>query len=696
MGLRRAFGLGLVVAAMGCFLARTDEAAGAPREERGAPERVRILDVPFVPQSEALCGGAAVAMVQRFWGETGVQAEDFAALLESGHDGIRTGTLVSALSASGWSALAWPGTPIDVRGHLAQGRPIIALIRVRKDSYHYVVLAAWANGWVVLHDPNSGPFRTMREAEFADAWSGTENWALLLLPRPRSRERDVRPAVDSSTPPVAPTGCDALLEAGVLLARQGETVEAELTFLATQSLCPDFAGPLRERAGLRFRADDWEGASRLAESALALDPNDAHAWRLLAGSRFLSGEVEGALAAWNHVSEPRTDLTRVDGLTRIRYATVTDQLDLPPGRLLTPAAFRQARRRLAEIPAQSGFRLSLKPLPGGTTRVNVTLLERPRVFDDRWGVGRAGVRALTGREISLAIASPTGNGEVWVAGWRWWENRPRVSFALAVPAAGGRPGIWRLEGFWEQQAYAVPAPPGTAGAAGAAVTREERRRTALSFSDWLGPDLRFEIGAALDTWVDRGVYLSLDGNMESRWVNDRVALLVQGARWAGLENDVPFGTGGASLTWCETGLERCDAWQGRLGIFHATSHAPLALWSGAGTGHGRVPLLRAHPLLDGGILTGRVFGRTLAHGTIERQAWPWTVGPTRLGWALFLDAAKTWDPGRAGPGERTPWQVDGGTGLRLRSPGGKGQLRIDAARGFEDGRSAVSVGWRMP
>jgi hypothetical protein len=171
-----------------------------------------------------------------------------------------------------------------------------------------------------------------------------------------------------------------MVVAGILLARQGDTAEAELDFLAAQSLCPTSAAPLRERAGLRFHAEDWSGASRLAERALALDPGDVHARRLLAGSRFLAGDVDGALRAWNHLSEPRADLTRIDGLTRIRYSAVAGQIDLPPGRLLTPKAYRQARRRLAEMPAQLESRLSVKPMPEGTAQVNVTLLERPSVL----------------------------------------------------------------------------------------------------------------------------------------------------------------------------------------------------------------------------------------------------------------------------------------------------------------------------
>ena len=672
-------------------------AAGAetPPDERGAAvEQVQLLDVPYVPQSGALCGGAALAMVLRYWGEPGVLADDFTALMEAGQAGIRTGALVKAVEARGWTALPLPGTAAEVEDHLAHGRPIIVLIRSGTDSFHYVVLVAWANGWVIIHDPNVGPFRAVRESEFNIAWSGSGNWALLVLPPQGTSEPVAQdPATADPQPHSAPDECGAMMDAGILMAQQGDTAQAELEFLAAQSLCPASAAPLRERAGLRFRAEDWAGASQLAECALALDASDAHSWRLLGGSRFLAGDVEGALRAWNHLSEPRTDLTRIDGLTRTRFSAVAGQLDLPPGRLLTPQAFRQARRRLAELPAQSASRLSLRPAPEGRIQVNVALLERPAVFDGPLDAASVGIKAITEREISLDVSSPTGNGELWTAGWRWWQDRPRVSLALAVPAAGGRPGIWRLDGFWERQAYAARVVSGSSGTTRAQVIREERRRTALSFSDWIGADVRLEIGAALDEWVDRGSHLSLEGSAETRWAHDRLALGAQVERWIGLASAAPFGAGGLSLKWSSSGLERCDAWLGRLGISNATSHAPLALWSGAGTGYGRAPLLRAHPLLNGGVVEGRVFGRTLVHGTIEKQAWPWKLGLLQFGWALFIDGAKPWATGQA---DGIPWQVDGGAGLRVRGLGMRGQLRIDAARGFIDGNSAVSLGWQIP
>jgi hypothetical protein len=668
--------------------------ADAPSDESRPSETVQLLDVPFVPQKEALCGGAAMAMVMRYWGEPGVLADDFAALIEPGQTGIRTGALVKAAEAYGWTALPLPGTPAEVEAHLALGRPIIALIRSGADSFHYVVLVAWANGQVIIHDPNVGPFRAIRESEFNIAWSGSGNWALLILPPPGAGEPAApSPATADSQSFSAPDECGAMMEAGILSAQQGDTAQAELEFLAAQSLCPASAAPLRERAGLRFRAEDWAGASRMAQCALALDPSDAHSWRLLGGSRFLAGDVEGALRAWNHLSEPRTDLTRIDGLARTRFSAVAGQLDLPPGRLLTPSAFRQARRRLAEMPAQLESRLSLRPVPEGSIQVNVALLERPPVPDGPLDMASVGIKAITGREITLDVASPTGNGELWTAGWRWWKDRPRISLALAVPAAGGRPGIWRLDGSWERQAYAARVVSGPSDPARVQVIREERRRTALSFSDWIGPDVRLEIGAALDLWVDRGSHLSLEGGAETRWARDRLSLSARVARWISLESGDPFGIGDLTLKGCSSGLERCDAWLGWLGISSATSHAPLALWSGAGTGCGRAPLLRAHPLLDGGVVDSRVFGRTLVHGTIEKQTWPWSLGLLRLGWALFVDGAKPSATRQAGG---TAWQVDGGAGLRVRGLGMPGQLRIDAARGFRDGNSAVSVGWQIP
>src|SRR5687767_15185360 len=114
------------------------------RAQQSAPEpAVRLLDVPYIQQSEALCGGAAAAMVMRYWGATGVYATSFADLVRPEAGGIRSDDLLRALQARGWDARAFKGDSSLVRSHLAKRRPIVALIEDRPGSYHYVVLVSW-------------------------------------------------------------------------------------------------------------------------------------------------------------------------------------------------------------------------------------------------------------------------------------------------------------------------------------------------------------------------------------------------------------------------------------------------------------------------------------------------------------------------------------------------------------------------
>jgi hypothetical protein len=40
------------------------------------------LSVPYLPQTEAMCGGAAVAMLFRYWGDTHADIQQFAALAD--------------------------------------------------------------------------------------------------------------------------------------------------------------------------------------------------------------------------------------------------------------------------------------------------------------------------------------------------------------------------------------------------------------------------------------------------------------------------------------------------------------------------------------------------------------------------------------------------------------------------------------
>jgi hypothetical protein len=248
-----------------------------------------------------------------------------------------------------------------------------------------------------------------------------------------------------------------------------------------------------------------------------------------------------------------------------------------------------------------------------------------------------------------------------------------------------------VEGFRERQTYEVEAPSGPDGAVRPSLQREDRRRSALSFADWIGVDLRLEVGAALDKWSGRGSYVSFESKLDVRLADDRLALGAELAQWTSLERGAPFQSGGLLAQWSTKHLEN-GGWQARIGVSRATAEAPLALWPGAGTGHGREPLLRAHPLLVDGVVAGRAFGRTLFYTGLERQSWTCAVGSLRLGWILYVDGAKPWDPlSSAG----VPFQVDGGAGVRIAGWGTRGEFRITAGHGFEDGRSALSVSWEV-
>jgi ABC-type bacteriocin/lantibiotic exporter with double-glycine peptidase domain len=142
-----------------------------------------LLDVPYLPQTEALCGGASAAMVMRYWGARDVYPDDFASLVDRSAGGIHTSALVRALEARHWIAVAGPGDLTQLTREVARGRPVIALVEDRPGRYHYVVVVAANDREVVLHDPARAPSRRVEAAKFDAAWQKSQHWMLILLPK---------------------------------------------------------------------------------------------------------------------------------------------------------------------------------------------------------------------------------------------------------------------------------------------------------------------------------------------------------------------------------------------------------------------------------------------------------------------------------------------------------------------------------
>jgi len=650
------------------------------------------LDVPYVHQTDAMCGGAAAAMLFRFWGDAHAGIREFDALVDRAKGGITTDSLTSAVEARHWRVQQTAGS-IDALGAALHARtPVIVLLEDHPNRYHYVVVVGIRGDRIVVNDPAWGPNRPIAAHEFTRRWQAARFWSLVILPPAGG----LAAAAEAPAPVVADApssdACDRLLSDAIDRVRQQGADRADAIFAPVRAQCPASAGPLRELAGVRFAERRYREAASLAEQAVSRDHHDEYAWEVLASSRFVLNDVAGALAAWNQIGKPRVDAVQIEGLTRTRYALVAEAMAVPAGSLLTAEAFRRAERRLQELPDQSGARLSYRPQADGFANLDAAIVERASRPHGAtaWAVDAAGV--LVNRELTIDVPGTTGQGELWTASWRWWANRPRASLAFATPHAGWLPGVWRVEGSWDAQSYNVESSGGSATHA----IREDRAHGDFSVSDWLTADLRYRASVGIDSWNGTRRAAAIGGEIERRLFGDRLSLTADATTWAPLTADPAFHTAGAGAAFrTSSSPEASTGWMAMAdaGVRAASAAAPLAIWDGAGEGHARAALLRAHPLLDDGIVDGPVFGRHLAFGNAEVDRWIGTASPIRVAIAAFVDvaAAGERDTGAAGD----PFQIDAGVGLRLRAPGQRGTLRVDVGHGVRDGHNALTLGWQF-
>jgi hypothetical protein len=676
-------------------------------ERQASPSKGDVLEVPYLPQSEALCGGAAVAMVMRYWGERDIYAEDFAGYVSDEERGISTESLARAVERSGWSSIAFNAGSDDVVHHLSRGRPLIALIEVASGQFHYVVIVGRNGEGVLYHDPAVGPYREMSTERFERAWSESGHWVMLLL-RDAQRAQDQNAAVPAArkTGRVGsrPSGageraigeshgeaaCDALVTRAIESAASGDLQVAERLLVRANEACGGSPTVIRELAGLRFRQQRFAEAVRLAERSVALDPDDAYGWELLAAARFRAGEHEAALAAWNRIGAPRVDVVDIRGLRRTRYPLVAARLGIGPRDTLTPAVLRRSQRRAAALPTVSASAVRYRPLPDGSVKVEAAVVERPVLPTGLPQVIGTVARALPTRELSLSLASPVGAGALLGARWRWWENRPLVGVSIAAPGALALPGVLEMGGYWERQSYERSQ---AAVAQDDPLIVEERRHAALWLDEWLSGALWLNGGLGVDRFADGPIRPGLRTAAQLRVADDRLALLASGSAWPSHANRSSFGLIELGASWRSASSRRTLEWRARSGLELATAGSPLALWRGAGTGHARDALLRAHPLLDDGVVRGERIGRYLAHGGVEVTRWLSEGGLGAAGVALFVDGAKLWRP-LDGSGEAR-LMIDPGAGARFALPG-QGRLRADLAVGLRDGAMAMSMAWEAP
>lgn len=660
------------IATAACLLC----AASAAAQDDAAHGPLRLIDVPYVSQSELLCGGAAAAMLMRHAGLRGIYAEDFSSLVDESAGGIAAADLRRALVTRGFDARASSGSPEIAGGHLASGRPVMALVEDRPGRFHYVVIVGWHDGAVVYHDPARAPFMASSEAAFDRAWSASGRWMLVARATPAALADRAGPSSPAEPAPAAADG--------------------------------DRAAALRA-----FEAADYRAAMRLAVGAIDRDPEDVPAWRLLAASRYLSGDAGGALDAWNRAGEPRIDLVRLDGLVRTPHRTVERLMGLPPRAVLTRDALARASRRLALLPSRQASNVSYVALPAGLAEVRGAIVERPLLPSrGEWLLEAA--RLPIDRGIDVPFANLARAGDRLTATWRLREGQPRAGVAFQFPGRGGR-GVWSLRGAWQQERYAAAGAAAEASATAegghhsSTVQTSERREAGVEWTDWMSGRVRLIAAAGVARWerlpqathvpnqnsypaatgraVRQETAALSSGGIELRPIGDRLAASLRVSVAGG---GVSFATASADARWRLPFSDTLRA-LGTGSVGHASRSTPPDAWFGAGAGHARPLLLRAHHLFNEGAIAGSAFGRTIAQASIELQRDVFARGLFSIGVAGFADAARAW---RRTDQSSSPFHVDAGVGLRLRLAPGRPAIRLDWARGLRDGEAAFSAGWQ--
>lgn len=623
------------------------------------------LAVPFLAQGELLCGGAAVAMVERWWGRRGVYAEDFADLVQPTRGGILTTDLADAARQRGYAVRTLVGGRAAVTQALADSVPVIALIRVGADRYHYVVITDWRDDQVRYHDPAIGPDRRADPARFLEQWRAADGWMMVMVPGP---------AAPVTPPPTVP-GAEAaagrpcqpwLTDAGAS-ASLGALDRADSLLARARVECPEVAEVRRELAGLRFRQGRRTEAESLAIRYLIEQPHDTLARQLVATTRYLDGDRRGALLAWNAIGRPRLDLVRIDGSRRIRYRVLERAVAIPPGSILRADALALARRRLQAVPGLSAARLDYAAVAGGEVELRANIAEHPVV--PPWpSLVLGNVASAIGRhELGAMIGSVSGAGERWQVAWHWERADPSVGIRLDVPVRIGSPGVVSVRGARERWRI-----DGVADVA-------RRHAVELGWSSWLMPSLRGRVATRYERWGNGDRQFAATGGVTLRMFDDRFTVEAIAEAAVPLRGESGYRRTSLRGRWDAGSALGGARWSLRLGREWASGTTPTPLLPHAGGDLGRPVPLRAHAWSEDGHLPDSRLAHAMIHAGASVDRSLFTAGLLIVGIGGFADFA------HGSATARPATWLDAGLGTTISVVGESvAGIRVDVARGLLD------------
>ena len=324
--------------------------------------------------------------------------------------------------------------------------------------------------------------------------------------------------------------------------------------------------------------------------------------------------------------------------------------------LLDADTFDRARRRVSELPGQSGSVLKVRPEAdgfatvdrrrrraagdsarrGGVDRHGRAGGDRPRSRRRRAGHDRPG-RSLVG-ELALVEAS---------------ARASRLASRRRAPAGCRESGVSTDRGRLRPTRAAIPG-AAAADPADAQPRRADGERLALGqcplcaqrrarFLERCGdgsllrPPREKPRRSAVRSSAGSGAIASRSRRTASRWMS--------------IGAGSGFGAAGVQALARSSNETRGWVYPGTAGAERVSDNAPLGLWPGAGDGRARPPLARAHPLLDDGVIStagSSIFGRTLAYGSVEARRWLERPALIRIAPAGFVDVARASRRGAGG------------------------------------------------
>lgn len=583
------------------------------------------LDVPYLAQGRLLCGGAAAAMVERFFGRRGVYSRDYSHLVRPSEGGIRTTDLAAGLEVRGYEVEVSEKSPDAAFHALSAGLPSILLVRSGPGRYHYVVLVGRTEEEALVHDPLVGPSRRVDLDRLERLRAPAGYWTLVARPtedagREARSDRSEARGGGERTPTTLLGGAMADL-------RAGREIDAERKALEVARAA--------ERGSLRELA-----------------------WQLVATARVRAGRTRAALDAWNRLGEPLIDLIVIRGVQTQRWPVLADRLPFAHGDTLTSRGSSLGARRLEALPAVSSARVAYRPLLDGSVEVHAFVAERSRWPGAAALVAAAG-DALVDREVRLETGPLLTGAGRWRLSGSWLEaaSFAKTGFKGPVP---GLSGVVEVTVDWGRQRFRV---------GGDRVTREERLRAGVAVSEWLSPADRVGLRVGVERWLGEGRRARLGAFAQRVLSPERLGVRIDLDGWSGAGANYGSVTGRI-----EGHLPRGDReWRLSMNGSWAGADAPRSIWSGAGLGRVREPLLRGRRLVrDGAVDASAVFGPRLVQASLE-HGFLHEVGPVHGGVMLFIDGARAWGSETAFP----EWAVSWG-------------LQLEAA--FRDRRVEASLG----